>query len=188
MRKWIFVLSAIFITILATNVWAADKGSCGENCFYQFSGGTLTIKGTGEMKNYSASSQPWADIIHLISKVEIKNGITNIGTWAFDNALNLTQITIPESVVSIGGNSLWNTGITDIILTPNPNFLNWGSQPKSETTVHCSVPDITLCSSLYLVRSNIKTDYQPLPRRRIYTIEEANEVAGERNTFRIKYR
>ncbi len=64
--------------------------------------GTLTFSGTGQMKNYTSDDiVPWNDYKSSISKVAISNGITHIGSRAF-NEFNLTSVEIPDSVTSIG--------------------------------------------------------------------------------------
>ena len=68
--------------------------------------GTLTISGTN-MPNYYYSEtrddyfSPWRGNSR-IKKVVIENGVKNIGSLAFENCSNLTSITIPISVTSIG--------------------------------------------------------------------------------------
>ena len=66
---------------------------------------TLTISGTGAMKDYGApDNQPWKDYRSLIASVVIEDGVTSIGNMAFEgcNNANLTSVTIPASVTSIG--------------------------------------------------------------------------------------
>ena len=66
---------------------------------------TLTISGTGAMKDYDApDDQPWKDYRSLIASVVIEDGVTSIGNMAFEgcNNANLTSVTIPASVTSIG--------------------------------------------------------------------------------------
>ena len=59
--------------------------------------GTLTIFGTGGMRSYSQwEGRP------EIKKVVIEEGVTDISTEAFDNCDNLTSVSIPSSVTSIG--------------------------------------------------------------------------------------
>ena len=49
--------------------------------------------------NYFA---PWYSQREKINKVVIENGVTNIGSYAFNGCVNFTSITIPNSVTSIG--------------------------------------------------------------------------------------
>ncbi len=88
-----------------TAVPAGSKfGTCGTNVKYFLTpDGTLTIYGTGKMKDYSyTSSAPWYSLRSSVKKVEIADGITSIGSYAFEYCDALTSITIPESVTSIG--------------------------------------------------------------------------------------
>ena len=64
--------------------------------------GTLTISGT-DMPHYNSyqCNMPWYSRRNEIQKVEIENGVTNIGNCAFYNCLNLTSISIPNTVTSI---------------------------------------------------------------------------------------
>ena len=66
--------------------------------------GTLTISGTGKMKNWSASNDvKWHDMcdIKKIKNIIITQGITSIGRDAFYSCRSLTSIEIPNSVTSI---------------------------------------------------------------------------------------
>ena len=55
------------------------------------------------MPNYhTITSTPWYSQIDRIKKVIIEDGMTNIGKSAFEHCHNLTSITIPETVTSIG--------------------------------------------------------------------------------------
>ena len=66
---------------------------------------TLTISGTGAMKDYGDPDDlPWKDYRSLIASVVIENGVTSIGNMAFEgcNNANLTSVTIPASVKRIG--------------------------------------------------------------------------------------
>ena len=66
------------VVMLAFNISADEtSGTCGENLTWTFSDGTLTISGTGEMKNYSTSMHPmytvpWVDYIENIEKVVVE--------------------------------------------------------------------------------------------------------------------
>ena len=65
---------------------------------------TLTISGTGEMKDWSLDSkEDWHDTqyTNVIENAIIENGITNIGKKAFYECGNIKSINIPEGVTSI---------------------------------------------------------------------------------------
>ena len=65
--------------------------------------GTLTISGTGTMKDYDYNNNPSPanQKKGSVKKVVIKDGVTSIGNFAFYNCKSLTSITIPDSVTSI---------------------------------------------------------------------------------------
>ena len=71
--------------------------------------GTLTISGTGKMKNYNYSdNQSPLYINSSVKKVVIEDGVTSIGNSAFAYCRGLISITIPDSVTSIGDSSFSN--------------------------------------------------------------------------------
>lgn len=64
---------------------------------------TLTIGGTGDMKDFVGSTDaPWMDKRNSIQNVIIEDGVTSIGDYAFFDCKNLIEITIPNSVTTIG--------------------------------------------------------------------------------------
>ncbi len=89
----------------------STSGSWGENAAWSFdrSTGTLTVSGTGEIKNEdsdgSLSKAPWRALCGEIKNVVIEDGITRIGNRAFSDCAGLVSVTIPDSVTSIGRNA-----------------------------------------------------------------------------------
>ena len=65
--------------------------------------GTLTISGTGAMKNYDSKKNrnPVYNNSN-VKKVVIEDGVTSIGNYAFSGCLGLKSITIPDGITSIG--------------------------------------------------------------------------------------
>ena len=59
--------------------------------------GTLTISGTGLMKNFgpkaSSMAAPW--LSYSITNVVIENGVTSIGSTAFEDCSDLISVIIP---------------------------------------------------------------------------------------------
>lgn len=64
--------------------------------------GTLTINGSGELKESEHGEYPWSDYTDSITSIEIVGTITAIGDSIFEDCTSLTSITIPETVTSIG--------------------------------------------------------------------------------------
>lgn len=68
--------------------------------------GSFVVSGTGAMADYSSSaskSAPWNQDgnISKITSIEVQNGVTTIGKYAFRNCTTVTSITLAESVTSI---------------------------------------------------------------------------------------
>ena len=68
--------------------------------------GSFVVSGTGAMADYSSSaskSAPWNQDgnISKITSIEVQNGVTAIGNYAFRNCTTVTSITLAESVTSI---------------------------------------------------------------------------------------
>jgi len=72
--------------------------------------GTLTVSGNGAMKDWWYDA-PWSDIGGNITNVVIYDGVTNIGITAFAYCPNLTSVSIPGSVQTIGSYAFWVCGL-----------------------------------------------------------------------------
>lgn len=79
-----------------------QRGTCGENLNWILKAGVLTIRGTGEMKNWAGSSAPWYVYRKLVNKAVVSEGVTSIGNYAFYGCENLVETEIAESVTSVG--------------------------------------------------------------------------------------
>lgn len=88
---------------------SGECGAQGNNLTWTLDkAGTLTISGTGAIRDYSNTTiPPWQSYRSSIKAIDIQNGITRIGSWAFANCKNLTSVTIPDSVTSIGYLAFW---------------------------------------------------------------------------------
>ena len=79
------------------------SGTCGDNLTWTLDDqGILSIFGSGAMEDYSRDTMPWYEHRSSIKSVEIPDGVTSIGTYAFGWCDGLTSITIPDGVTSIG--------------------------------------------------------------------------------------
>ena len=85
-------------------------GVCGENLKWEATVNNgdnsnptykLTITGEGKMYDHAYDSVPWKDICGRITEVSLPEGVISIGDNAFFGCSSLTSITIPNSVTSI---------------------------------------------------------------------------------------
>ena len=136
MKKVLVLLALLaavcgLLTFSAAAESAAASGICGENLTWTLdAAGTLTVSGTGAMKDYNYKGAPWYQSRDSIQAVVIENGVTTIGGFAFSNCSSLTGITIPKSVTTIGEyafpncSSLKNVSITDLAAWCRIDFAN----------------------------------------------------------------
>jgi len=107
----------------ALSGWA-QSGYFGENnaFHWEFADGTLTISGTGEMPEFvftgnGLSDRPWNFCKDQITQVVIKEGITSIA--AFFECGNLSQLTLPSSLLRIAGNAFCRCPLLESVIIPN---------------------------------------------------------------------
>ncbi len=99
------------------------SGTCGDNVNYNFNKqtGTLTISGKGDMVDYDSSfDTPWyiGEYSNDITKVDIQNGITHIGSFAFFEC-NMKNVVLPDSVKTIGKFAFYECEKLESISIPN---------------------------------------------------------------------
>ena len=83
-------------------------GSCGSNLTFVLSpDGELVIEGTGEMNNYEQENSPWYNYRESIKAITIEEGVTSIGSYAFQGCNKIETMTIPQGVVTIGECALY---------------------------------------------------------------------------------
>ena len=108
MKKVISVLLSVLMLCSVTagldlTAYAADTtitGKCGESATYSYNKNTktLTISGTGVIDSTDSNFPSSDSIVFLV----IKDGITGIGAWVFDECKNLVSIYMSDSVTEIG--------------------------------------------------------------------------------------
>ena len=82
--------------------------------------GTLTISGTGAMKDYNAADNLSPAYMNSnVKKVVIEDGVTSIGELAFFKCSSLTNITIPDSVTCIAYAAFHGCSSLSSITIPN---------------------------------------------------------------------
>ena len=114
------VRPALHLNLSSTNLYSyagtvcSDEMKSGErqkqtNYNWDEASGTLTVTGSCDMEDYSASSPaPWAGYRNKIKKVIVESGVTGIGSYAFENCKNLSSVEIGNTVQKIGEGAFSN--------------------------------------------------------------------------------
>ena len=78
-------------------------GKCGGLTWLLSDEGVLTVSGKGRMPDYSGSAlAPWYDYRNQITALEMEEGVTSIGSYAFFDCTGLTSVSLPESLTKLG--------------------------------------------------------------------------------------
>ncbi len=111
-KTLIATIIALVFCINSAIIAAADgetSGNCGDGVTWNYDAGTstLTIDGSGRMSDYSSSENlPWYQYRADIRSIQINEGVTYIGKYAFYNVRSndytkLTTISLPEGLTEI---------------------------------------------------------------------------------------
>ena len=143
------------------------SGQCGDNLTWKLSYNlaemmvthtivnTLTISGSGEMWDFSEQEPDWAWLHKCVTKLVVKNGVTSIGSYAFGNSINLSEVSLPESLKSIGKYAFGNCALNAFTVPKDVTSIGFGAffgnrfleaiEVESGNTVFASIDGI-LCS------------------------------------------
>ncbi len=125
-----------------------DGGECGANATWAlYESGKFVVRGTGAMTNYKSSARPWYKKVAQIQSVEICDGITGIGTYAFASATNLKSVVMADSVKKINTAAFYGCkSLTDIrfseALTEIGGFAFYSCSALEQITIPDSVRNI----------------------------------------------
>ena len=152
-----------------------------------------------------------------LKNVELPQSLKNILPGGFQSCQKLNNINIPENLLVIDGQSFEGTSLTSLVI-PSQSTLNqyafYRYNPTTPlTTIYCAPQMKDACEAAIAWRGDAAevVEYQQTSdnqylvdgkyyaklndigtpnyiKKRIYTIDEANAVAGERNRVSIKYR
>ena len=121
------------------------SGTCGDNLTWKLDDeGTLTISGKGAMTEWVHShSAPWETYSNTINKVVIQPGVTCIGKNAFSSGCkNLTSITIPEGVTSIGRYAFqWCSSLKSITIPKSVTSIGWSAFQGCSSLKSITIPE-----------------------------------------------
>ncbi len=193
MRKWVFVF-ALFLSFCANA--AEEIYQCGDDCTATLDdNGVLRVSGTGAMWNYNVETRDDAPLSlnSRIRTVIVEEGITSVGSFTFYGCSNIKTIELAKSVENMyygafdeDGKVQSVTMYDSTVWEPQDNFNDWDSSPNIK--INC-YGNIDKCKANFLNTPNMKsTTSFAYKGKRIYTIDEANKVAGKVNSVKIRYR
>ena len=125
-----------------------DSGTCGDNVTWTLDdAGTLTISGSGPMANYADYVEnvtlpaPWYHLRENIITAVIENGVTTIGSYAFNFCSGLTGVTMPNSVTNIGNAAFCGcSGLTSVIIPNSVMNIGDGAFTNCERLTSVTIP------------------------------------------------
>ncbi len=151
-----------------------------------------------------------------LKNVELPESMRHLLPGSFQSCSSLSHINIGENIVEIDNLSLENTALTSLVIPENTSLgsaaFYFFSQSKLQT-LYCTENNLSACEKAiafrgddakvvtysktkdgrYEIAGKIYDNFENMMSgkytpRRIYTIDEANGVAGKTNTFSIRYR
>ncbi len=105
-KRFLGMLLAVLmvLTLLPAAAFADGElsGTCGDNVTWKLEGDTLTISGTGPMFDYNSYNSPWDSTRMDIKSIVVGEGITTIGSSAFEGCYSVTSVSLPKTLTRIG--------------------------------------------------------------------------------------
>ena len=90
-------------TTLVAEFAQSFSGQCGDNLYWSYDEGskTISISGTGNMYDYTPTTQPWILFKEELKEVAIANTATSLGKSAFAGSIRLAKVEIGANVENI---------------------------------------------------------------------------------------
>lgn len=130
------------LTQLDQKAAAPTEGTCGEKVTWKLAGGTLTISGAGDMKDYAESTVPWKDSRDAITKVVVESGVTTVGDNAFYGCKNLTQVSLPDGLTCIGDSAFDGaSSLTEIKIPDSVNEIGEYTFGNCKSLSYIDIPN-----------------------------------------------
>ena len=129
--RWIYSTN---LTITEAGVEPSNPcGADGDNVTWTLDAdGRLVLTGSGAVADFASTNPPWRFEADSIKTAAVGDGITRIGVRTFWFAVNMTEVTIPSSVKSIGENAFGNcTGLVLVHFGGTPE--EWAAIDIHET-------------------------------------------------------
>ncbi len=80
--------------------------------------GTLTIDGKGAMEDFQSGKSPWYADRLSITKIVVNEGVSQIGSYAFQDCSKAVEVILPDSLVMLGDNVFRNCSSLKSVVIP----------------------------------------------------------------------
>jgi len=196
MKKFVFILAAMMTVVFKANAEVINY-VCGENCTATLDEkGVLRVSGTGVMDDYSVANRadgPFYQNMN-IKTVIIEDGITRVGENIFSTCGNLKKIELADSVQVVGEYAFDNiSNIQSVTMSDNTVWYNQDEMNvqdySNEIRIYCR-GDLAKCTENLSKKqlSTFKGAKAVYKGKRIYSVNEANNVTGKKNKIMIRYK
>ena len=154
------ILSLVFLMTASLSLgisasaetYSGDCGTNGSDLRWQLdtASGTLTITGSGEMRDYSYTDTPWYSYRAELKNVIWSADMTTVGSYAFCGCSALKEIVIPSNVTKIGNSAFsFCDGLKRVSLPEKLTSIG------SDTFYDCtSLEEITIPAAVTYIGSN----------------------------------
>ena len=154
---WSSIVSVTYRKPAAATV---ASGKCGDSASWKLDAeGTLTISGTGAtydfFDDYNCTA-PWydAELRLRIKKVVVEKGITYVGTWAFYDCSEMTSVSLPTTLETMGASVFMDcTSLTSVTIPAGVTFISGdffrGCTSLKSVTLPDSLRETGGCTFMY---------------------------------------
>ena len=133
----------------ASGVTIIDSGICGnegDNLVWKLNSNyTLTISGEGAMEEFSSPEEgviPWYNYKKSIKRVVIKDGVTELGNYAFSGFSNLTSVSMPDSLTTLAWNGFSGCAkLASVTIPDSVTIIPAGAFANCVSLTSITIPD-----------------------------------------------
>ena len=166
MKKRLLCLLLVIVTLTAlftvsANAAVTDSGTCGAGKYWTLNNKTLSISGYGAMNDYhyeTYKNAPWLEnYSSQITSIDVKEGITHIGDYAFYSVYKATSLSLPSTLTSIGDSAFFGTALTEIDIPAGVTEIGANAFKNTQIT-SITLPNglTSISDSLFSVCPNLK--------------------------------